>query len=424
MWHFLAGFFEVLSVSFYNGNYFVYGICYVGIYLSLTSKDNLVWWKKGLLYNMGFFIFGASGLIESFPIYEYSRWWSIAPLFLISTNTYILYFLYNKKINIIWKTSIITLLHYFTIEYIPAPLSLSLSYYENMISLAEYIGMIGYTFVIYLLIFNFKNNYKSIYIFVTLFFGVAYFHKVDYSKDLIKKVKIYHKNENSYVMSQEQFDKRLKNVSSNEGLLTIYPENYLPLDKQSMIADGNLVGLFWERGSKVYLYNQYYEKKKHLLFGEYFPFWDKSFEKVNYNKILQYDDYKIAAPLCFEMSYPVVLDEMSHQNFNLIINLANEFLVMDNDVKRGVDIHAKWRAVENKKSVLRINNGGRSLHIEPDGSVSKQYEMDQEATEILEVVLNNERTVYSYIQYYPYLLIFIIFSIVYVFRKINKYLLY
>ena len=97
---------------------------------------------------------------------------------------------------------------------------------------------------------------------------------------------------------------------------------------------------------------------------------------------------------------------------------------MDDDVKRGVDIHAKWRAVENKKSVLRINNGGRSLHIQPDGKVSKQYEMEEEMTETLEVVLNNERTIYSYIQYYPYLIIFIIFSIIYVIKRIKKYFLY
>ena len=178
------------------------------------------------------------------------------------------------------------MLHYFTIEYIPAPLSLSLAHYENIISLAEYIGMIGYTFIIYLLIFNFKNNYKSIYCFVIFFFITSYFHKVYYSIDMIKKIKIYHKNENSYIMSQDQYDKRLKNVKSNDGLLTIYPENYLPLTKKSIIANGNLVGLFWERGSKVYLNQQYYQKKKHLLFGEYFPFWDQSFKKVEYNKIL------------------------------------------------------------------------------------------------------------------------------------------
>lgn len=411
MIHLIAGLSEAISISIFS-HYYIYGIVYFFLFLSFKD-DKTHWIIKSILYNISFFFIGYPGLINTLIEYGYSQWLAIPCSLFINISIYLLFFLRSKNINWITSASIMALFHYFTIEYISSPIALGLAHKPNIINLSSFIGLIGYNFISYLILFGLvQKKYKktSLFFLSVLLLSVSYSFIPKPKYETLETIVIL-SNKNPY---KELHDNKIlkKEFSLYKNNLVLYPENFIPHTKKELITKNKLVGVYHPKSSEVIFNNKSYFKQKHFIFGEYNPFNnEKSYKSIENFTIFNYNQYNFISLICFESSYAELLDKWNPLNYDFIVNNSSGYHVVDEDVKKGLDLHSIWRALENKRSFIKVNNGGTSLNINPDGIIKnkvKKEEIINRTSQSWLIDINKDISFYSKTTFWPYLIILII----------------
>ncbi len=141
-------------------------------------------------------------------------------------------------------------------------------------------------------------------------------------------------------------------------------------------------------------------RKQHLVpFTEYFPY-EKQFphlyallkandykwwEKGNEAVVFEYDGIGFSTPICFEDTFGYLSAEFVRNGADMIINLSNDYWSRSVQAERQHFQLAVFRAVENRRPLLRSTNSGITALVLPSGEIVNELEPFTQSWGIYEV---------------------------------------
>ena len=154
------------------------------------------------------------------------------------------------------------------------------------------------------------------------------------------------------------------------------------------------------------LYGKY--DKAHLVpFGEYVPFkkWlpflGKMVESVGdfhsgkKGQTIQWGKHVVGSQICYEIIFPNLARAMTQNKAELLINITNDAWYGRSSAPYQHFSMAKFRAVENRRSLIRAANTGISGFIDPSGKVIGSTELFQDAVMTANVPTLEIKTFYT-----------------------------
>jgi apolipoprotein N-acyltransferase len=170
------------------------------------------------------------------------------------------------------------------------------------------------------------------------------------------------------------------------------------------IADYNSA-LLYAGGGRA---DQYY-KMRLVPFSEYFPyeenfpqiyrfmeslvafFWDEG--KIP--TVFEAAGVKFSTPICFEDTFGYISQEFVANGAQLIVNMSNDSWSHSLPCQNQHLGMSVFRAVENRRAVVRATTSGQTVAIDPNGKILAAAEPFIETAISAEVPIINEKTVYT-----------------------------
>jgi apolipoprotein N-acyltransferase len=150
-----------------------------------------------------------------------------------------------------------------------------------------------------------------------------------------------------------------------------------------------------------------YDKTHLVPFGEYVPFkkWLPflgkivaqvgDFESGKKGNTLSWKNHRIGVQICYEIIFPGLSRAMVRNNAALLINITNDAWFGKTSGPYQHFSMTVFRAVENRRSLVRAANTGISGFIDPAGRVMASTALLKEAAVTQTVPLLKEKTVYT-----------------------------
>jgi apolipoprotein N-acyltransferase len=154
---------------------------------------------------------------------------------------------------------------------------------------------------------------------------------------------------------------------------------------------------------------QRYYKMKLVPFSEYFPygaafpkiyrflekevthFWDEGKNPI----VFEVNGLKFSTPICFEDSFGSISREFVLDGAQLIVNMSNDSWSHSLPCQNQHLGMAVFRAVENRRSVVRATTSGQTCAIDPNGKIIAEAEPFIETAISVEVPLVKSGTLYT-----------------------------
>lgn len=169
------------------------------------------------------------------------------------------------------------------------------------------------------------------------------------------------------------------------------------------VADWNAV-LYWNGG-----WQGVYRKNRLVPFTESFPY-KETFPWV-YKLLLDNDTHfwepgsgfdlfdlngvKVGTPVCFEDAFPDLPRQMTAAGAQVIVNLTNDSWAASTAAMRQHLALSVFRAVENRRSLVRSSNGGSTAAVSPRGQILDRLEEWKPGILQAAVPVSNEKTLYT-----------------------------
>ena len=150
-----------------------------------------------------------------------------------------------------------------------------------------------------------------------------------------------------------------------------------------------------------------YNKVRLVPFSEYMPFpafrhlWqalgapDNKFSFGHAGEVHVINELQIGIQICFEIIFPLYSRKMANNGANILINISNDAWFGQTACPYQHFSMAVFRAVENKRAVIRCANTGISGMIDPCGRIVSQSTLFETQTMMHQVPLLCKKTVYS-----------------------------
>lgn len=151
-----------------------------------------------------------------------------------------------------------------------------------------------------------------------------------------------------------------------------------------------------------------YDKVHLVPFGEYVPLQDLLFflekltqEAGNFSPgqrpliPLVFDDKKTGVLICFEILFPDLAAEFVRNGADILTTMTNDAWFGRSAAPRQHFSFAVFRAVENRRSLVRAANTGISGYIDPSGNILEETGLFETAALVRTVPVLNQKTFYS-----------------------------
>jgi apolipoprotein N-acyltransferase len=179
--------------------------------------------------------------------------------------------------------------------------------------------------------------------------------------------------------------------------------------------DYNAAILFSPLGERVKTYH-----KIHLVpFTEYFPYkkqlpwfyqllmdfdvylWEPGTERV----VFEHPKFSFSTPICFEDSFPNDIRKFIREGADVIMNISNDFWSLTRVEAKQHFINSLFRAVENRRPLLRATASGVTAYVETSGRVAAQLPYYAADFLVVDVDLSKNRgSLYTrFGDWFPYL---------------------
>ncbi len=142
-------------------------------------------------------------------------------------------------------------------------------------------------------------------------------------------------------------------------------------------AKGNLAGIY----DKIHLvpFGEYIPLKKMFSFVETISKDVGSFAPGSDYRIVHVGQYPANAIICFEAAFPGLVRRFVREGSRLIVNLTNDRWYGNSSAPYQHLAIARWRAIENRRYLLRAANSGITAVIEPTGKIQSPTGILKEA---------------------------------------------
>ncbi|MBI45406.1 MAG: apolipoprotein N-acyltransferase [Candidatus Marinimicrobia bacterium] len=323
--------------------------------------------------------------------------------------------------------------------------------YLYLIQNAEFVGIYGISFWVLLVnifFFNVINhNFKNRKLYITFFLiilpwfsGYILFNKYNIeSPDEGLSTLLVQPNVNLYdkrdFSSKEQtLDKIIKMTHDNLSIdtkLILWPESAMPFHRMQSTRDRNYLidRLFKQDGSYLLSGNIFYEgsniynssvlvsnngiesvyhKRQLVPIAEHVPFSENfdylkninigqtNFSKGKKDHVFNIDQYRFAALICFESTFPEINRRHANQDIDAIIYLVNDGWYTTFPQPGQHSKQAVFRAIENRLPIIRCTNTGISMLINPNGSIQESIGLNKAGTMHVKINKNKyEKTFYT-----------------------------
>ena len=150
-----------------------------------------------------------------------------------------------------------------------------------------------------------------------------------------------------------------------------------------------------------------YDKVHLVPYGEYvplkrwLPFVDKIVEQVGdfetgtMGEVLVSEDYRLGVLICYEGIFPNLSAAMARNGARLLVNITNDAWYGATSAPYQHFSMAVFRAVENRRALIRSANTGISGFIDPTGRITATTRLFEDAVMTREVPQLDTQTVYS-----------------------------
>jgi len=165
--------------------------------------------------------------------------------------------------------------------------------------------------------------------------------------------------------------------------------------------DYNAAVLFSPDGERVKTYH-----KLHLIpFTEYFPYkeslrgfyklllafdvylWEPGRERV----VFDHPRFSFITPICFEDAFPDDIRRFIKQGAEVIINISNDYWSLTEVEAKQHYINSLFRAVENRRPLLRATASGLTCYVDPSGKLAAAVPYYSEEYLLAEVPVGNSK---------------------------------
>jgi len=153
--------------------------------------------------------------------------------------------------------------------------------------------------------------------------------------------------------------------------------------------------------------NGRYDKAHLVPFGEYIPFKDwlpfvgkivegvGDFRPGNEGSTISWRNFNLGVQICYEIIFPSLSRRMVNNDAALLVNITNDAWYGRSGAPYQHFSMAIFRAVENRRSLIRSANTGISGFIDPAGRVVAATALFEDATLTQTVPLLDEKTCYT-----------------------------
>ena len=122
---------------------------------------------------------------------------------------------------------------------------------------------------------------------------------------------------------------------------------------------------------------------EHIPLSDYFPslknlnLGQANFTHGNEYRIFNINNTQIAAMICFESTIPELSREFVRKGVEILVFLVNDGWYEHPPEPQQHARQAIYRAVENRRPVIRCTNTGISMIIDPSGNITRQLPLNQ-----------------------------------------------
>lgn len=204
----------------------------------------------------------------------------------------------------------------------------------------------------------------------------------------------------------------------NEAILENGDWNWKTYNSVIYFADGTVKGNY--RKQHLVPFTEYFPYEKELpwlykiLLANDYKWWEKGKEST----VFEWDGIKFSTPICFEDTFGYLSSDFVKNGADLIVNLSNDFWSKSVEAEEQHFQLAIFRAIENRRPLLRSTNSGITALILPSGEIVNPLEPFSETFGIYEVPLYQKEglTLYTrHTDFFAYLFIAISFyGVIYV----------
>jgi len=140
---------------------------------------------------------------------------------------------------------------------------------------------------------------------------------------------------------------------------------------------------------------------EYVPLGKYLPFLGKLVEQVGDfkpgapGKLLPWRNYHLGVLICYELMFPTLARTQVKNRADLLINITNDAWYGDTAAPYQHFSIAVFRAVENRRALIRAANTGISGFIDPTGRITAPTPLFVKAVAVQSAPVIREKTVYT-----------------------------
>jgi apolipoprotein N-acyltransferase len=191
-------------------------------------------------------------------------------------------------------------------------------------------------------------------------------------------------------------------VTGNDDYRRVLDEDGREIDRLNY----NAAVLFSDQGGRM----QTYHKIKLVPFTEYFPyqrqlpfiyemledfdvhFWEPGDERT----VFRHPKFSFSTPICFEDVFPNEVRQFVLAGTEVILNITNDYWSLTEVQAKQHFVGSLFRAVENRRPLLRATASGVTSHVDPYGRIVATRPQYSEEYLVTDVPVSHERRLTAY----------------------------
>jgi len=204
----------------------------------------------------------------------------------------------------------------------------------------------------------------------------------------------------AYILHGNQYYlKWIQSELGNTQLLSGIP--YYTGEKQSRKFFNSVVLLSSDIVSKTYNKLMLVPMAEHIPLSGYFPLLKElNFGQANFTpgdtlRLFNIQNTHFAAMICFESTFPYLSSNFVKRGAEVLVYVVNDGWYESPPEPQQHAKQAVYRAIENRRPVLRCTNTGISMVISPSGNITKELPLNQSGVISATIIPNNELTFYT-----------------------------